>query len=102
MYSIAESQDAHIGWGEEACACRSVPGGLCGCVHEHGVCLENITIITFYSPWGPHRPGRLCNSCPEWLDGVLAPPNLLMVLNVQVKSVLTQTCTLEGQSKLSN
>jgi hypothetical protein len=33
---------------------------------------------------------RLCNSYPEWLDGVLAPPNLLLVPNAQVKSVLTQ------------
>ncbi len=38
---------------------------------------------------------RLCNSHLDWLDGVLAPPNLLPVLNVQVKSVLTRTYGLE-------
>jgi hypothetical protein len=39
---------------------------------------------------------RLCNSCLEWLDGVLAPPNLLLALNVQVELALTQTCRLES------
>jgi hypothetical protein len=40
---------------------------------------------------------RLCNSYLGWLDGVPAPPNLVLVLNVQVKSVLTRTCRLDGQ-----
>jgi hypothetical protein len=48
-------------------------------------------IVTFYSPWGPHRPIRLCNSCLEWLDDVLAPPNLFLALNVHVKLFLAQT-----------
>jgi hypothetical protein len=36
------------------------------------------------------------NSYQDLLDGVLAPPNLFLVLNVQVKSVLTQTCRHVG------
>jgi hypothetical protein len=62
----------------------------------------SIIIITFYSPWRPHRPLDYSMSCPEWLAGVLAPPNLNLVLHVQVKSVLTQTCRLESQAKMSN
>jgi hypothetical protein len=63
---------------------QKYPGSRIGTQRCPLLCSLSVIIIIFLLSCGATQAIRLCNSYLEWSDRVLAPPNLLLVLNVQV------------------